>query len=332
MHLYELTKTLISIPSITGEESAIADYLHAFLSEHGFEVMQQTVEGPRRNLLARTAAEPRVVLCTHLDTVPPFLAAREDSRRIFGRGACDAKGILAAMICAALALRRQGVSRFALLFLVGEETDSLGARAANRLGVRSDYIVVGEPTENKLGVGHKGLVSVRLTAKGKSAHSAFPELGDSAIQKLLEALERVRRTRFGSDPVLGESGLNFGTLSGGVAHNVIPDHAEATLSIRNTVPSEQAIATLEEAVPEGVEVEVLSSSEPQRLHTLPGYETTVLPFGTDIPHLRSFGKALLVGPGSATVAHTPEEHIGKRQLTAAVDLYVNLVKQLLEEP
>ncbi len=331
MNLFQLAKELINIPSITGNEAAVAEFVSTHLKHHDFQVREQTVEADRKNILATAGANPKVLLCTHLDTVPPLIPSSEDDEHIYGRGACDAKGILAAMITAAVRLKEKNIREFGLLFLVGEETDSLGAKAANALNVNSQYIIVGEPTENKLGAGHKGLIAIKLSARGRAAHSAFPELGDSAISKLLDVLHLIRNSDFGADPILGTSQVNIGTINGGVAHNVIADHASATLSIRNTVVSGQVLAKLKSLVNGKAEIEILTQSEPQKLHTVPGFAQVVLPFGTDIPHLKNFGKPLLIGPGSATVAHTATERIEKQQLTAAVDIYVNLVQKLLTE-
>jgi acetylornithine deacetylase len=331
VNLFQLTRELINIPSVTGDEAAVTEFVSDHLKRLGFQVREQTVAAGRKNILASASGNPKVLLCTHLDTVPPIIPASEDEEHIYGRGACDAKGILAAMITAGARLLEKNVRDFGLLFLVGEETDSRGAKAANTLDVKSKYIIVGEPTENKLGAGHKGLIAIKLTARGRAAHSAFPELGDSAIVKLLDTLHLIRNSDFGADPILGTSLVNIGTLAGGVAHNVIADHASAELSIRNTVASEQVLAKLKSLANGKAEIEVLTRSEPQKLHTLPGFEQVVLPFGTDIPHLKNFGRPLLIGPGSATVAHTESERIEKRQLTAAVDIYVNLVQKLLAE-
>lgn len=330
MTLFELTKALINIPSVTGEESEIADFLESFLKSEGFYLKTQKVEGNRKNILATTGSTPRVVLCTHLDTVPPYFAASEDDIYIHGRGACDAKGIMASMIWAAQELRGSVLNKIGLLFVVGEETDSIGAKMANALDVGSQFIVVGEPTENKLGLGHNGVVMFRLTARGKAAHSAYPQLGVSAIDKLLDALKKVRSLDFCEDPVLGKSVLNIGTIEGGTAANIISDHANAEVNVRSALATAQILEMVEVAVGPNVEIQVQTRSEPQKLFTVPGIEQTVVPFGTDIPHLKNLGKPLLLGPGSGLLAHTKEERIEKRQLSEAVTIYKNLVKMLLE--
>ena len=330
--LIALAKQLIAIPSLTGQEAELADFLKDRLIELGLDVQEQVVEGRRRNLLALSGPSPRVILCTHLDTVPPFIPPSEDDEYLYGRGACDTKGITAALIQAVSGMSREARAACGLLFLVGEETDSLGAEKANDLSIRPDFIIVGEPTENKLGLGHKGFISFRLAARGKKAHSGYPHLGESAVSKLLDALQRVRALEFGQDRVLGNSTLNIGRVEGGVAANVVPDSAWALISIRCARPSGEILDKIRSAAAGLVEVEALDVSEPQELFTVPGFETVVLSYSTDIPHLRVFGRPLLFGPGSILDAHTDEERISKSQMREAVGLYQKLVAALLALP
>lgn len=329
MNLLELAKKLVSIPSATGTEAEIADFLSGFLRSKGFKVKEQKVEGKRRNILALLQPKPRAIFCTHMDTVPPFLGVREDSSYIYGRGACDAKGIMASMIQAVQELRKEGMAEIGLLFVVGEETDSIGAEKANRLGVESEYIVVGEPTENRMGTGHKGILNLKILAEGKSAHSAFPHLGESAIEKLLDVLQDIRFLDFNEDAVMGRTVVNIGKIEGGIAYNVIPDSASAAVSLRTVHDSDLIVERIKALAGKKAQVEVVSRSEPQVLFTVPGFEQVVLPYGTDIPHLRSFGKPLLLGPGSALIAHTAEERVEKQQLFDAVEIYKRLAGKLL---
>ena len=322
-------RSLIAIPSTTGHEGPLADHLAGLLSDLGWTVNQQRIEGVRRNVFASMGGRTRVVLCTHMDTVPGPAEAREDERFIYGRGSCDAKGSAAAMIAAAERLKSEGAAGLGLLFVAGEETDSLGARRANDLDVGSEYVIVGEPTDNRLGLGHKGTVFVRLAARGVRAHSALPHLGESAVEKLLDALADVRGLRFGEDPRLGPTLLNIGQIQGGTAANVVADEASALLAIRPSVSVSDVLSRLAEAVSGRVEMEVITASEPQRLWTLPGIPTAIFPFGTDIPYLTSFGKPFLYGPGSAVWAHAEDERIEKIQLTEAVNGYRDLVFRLL---
>jgi acetylornithine deacetylase len=327
--LFELTKTLINIPSVTGLEGEIADFLCSYLKNQGFDLQEQEIEEERRNILATAGSRPRVILCTHMDTVPEYFAASEDADYIYGRGACDAKGIMASMIWAAQDLKKDGLTEVGILFVVGEETNSIGAKMANSLNIGSDFIIVGEPTENKLGIGHKGIITLKMTARGKAAHSAYPSSGESAIEKLLDSLQRIRTLDFGEDPVMGKAVLNIGTIEGGAAPNVVANHASAEVCIRSAHPSEQILNKVKAVVNQKVEIDILTQSEAQRLFTVPDLEHVVLPYGTDIPHLKNFGKPLLLGPGSFLVAHTENEKIEKRQLLEAVKIYENLVKKLL---
>ena len=328
MTLFELTKELINIPSVSGDEQEVADFLADYLKNQRFEICEQKVTGNRCNILATGGQSPGVLLCTHMDTVPPFFSASEDQNFIYGRGACDTKGIIAAMIFSCQNLKESGTSEAGLLFVVGEETDSIGAKTANSLNVQSDYIIVGEPTENKLAIGHKGIVALRLTAQGKSAHSAYPDQGESAIVRLLDALQEIRAINFGESE-LGQSTLNIGTITGGSAHNVIPHSASAEISVRNVTSSNTILKKINETIGDSITIEVLTRSEPQKMHTIPEFEQTVVAFGTDIPHLKTFGKPLLIGPGSILVAHTPDERIEKRQLAEAVRIYQDLAQKLL---
>ncbi|MFQ5651740.1 MAG: M20/M25/M40 family metallo-hydrolase [bacterium] len=326
---FELTKRLIDIESITGHELAVAEFLANHLARSGFRVARQEVAPNRPNLWVTTGSRPRVVLCTHLDTVPPFYPASEDADFIYGRGACDVKGILAAMVFAAENLLREGVREFGLLFLCGEETNSIGAHTSNELSPTSEYIIVGEPTGNKLAAGHKGLLALMCTATGRACHAAFPQLGESAVDKLLDFLHRVRTAEFEADPVLGTPSLNIGLIRGGVAHNVVADHAEATVSIRTPTATSALLAQIEALAGDGIDLKIMTRSEPQKLFTVTGFEQAVMPYCTDIPHLRSWGKPLLIGPGDPRTAHTDGERIEKKQGLAAVEVYADLVRKLL---
>lgn len=327
--VFGFTKTLINCDSVTGKEAAVGDLVAEQLAALGLRVQKQQVEGDRCNLFATTAESPRVILCTHLDTVPPFIPASEDTEYIYGRGACDVKGGLAAMVCAAERLLQEGVTHFGLLFPCSEETDSAGARKSNEISPGPDFIIVAEPTMNKLAVGHKGMLTLRFTAKGKAAHSAFPELGESAVHTLLDFLQLLRATELPADAILGKPTLNVGKISGGLAHNIFAESAEATVSLRAATATQKLLDKVQSLTPPQISFEVQVRSEPQKLHTVSGFETTVVPFCTDIPHLRNWGKPLLIGPGDATLAHTAEERVEKKQLSEAVGIYTKLVKQLL---
>ena len=335
MDVFQLTRALIDIPSVTLEEKAVAEYLGAHLREMGAAVELDEAEPNRPNVYAawcEGGGAPDVVLSTHLDTVPPFFASREDDANIYGRGSCDAKGIVAAQVEAARRLRNEGVGDFALLFLVGEERNSAGAAHANLKPRGSRWLVNGEPTENRLALGTKGVLRIEIDAHGRMAHSAYPELGESATEKLLDALERVRRMKLPADPVLGQTTMNIGLLSGGVAPNVIPGSARAELMYRTVAPTDALLAQITEAVgAQGTVRKVLEIPPVKlgRIDELGGQvPTDVVKFATDIPCLTNWGQPFLFGPGSIHVAHTDNEHIPKAQLAEAVEIYVKMVKLL----
>jgi acetylornithine deacetylase len=343
MDAVTLTRQLIDIESISGNEAAVANYLYGELCRLGYQVRKMPVEGDRFNLYASARpgrdfatqapeagswpATAAVVFSTHMDTVPPFISSSEDETRIYGRGACDAKGIIAAQIAAAERLRQQNIF-VDMLFVVGEERDSLGAQVANRQAPGCKYLVNGEPTENRLALASKGTLRVEVTARGRMAHSAYPELGESAIDKLLAALARLRAMPLPTDPEIGPCTLNIGLVEGGRAPNVIPDYAHADLLYRLVGPSEdlrRQILTIA-----GNEVEVTFPLELPflRLRTIDGLPTMIAAFTTDIPKLTNWGDPLLIGPGSIHVAHTDGEYIEKKQLHEAIDLYCTIAKRL----
>jgi acetylornithine deacetylase len=307
----------------------LADYLSALAARTGGHVERIEVEPHRYNVLAFWDA-PVVTLSTHIDTVPPFFPSREDDEFIWGRGACDTKGIIASMIFAVETLLATGERRVALLFVVGEERNSAGAQAAAKDPRGSKFMINGEPTESKLVLGSKGALRFEIVAKGRMAHSAYPHLGDSAIEKLLDALERVRRISLPSDKVLGKSTLNIGTIQGGRAPNVIPDHAMAEVFIRLVDDGDSTRRAVAEAVADTAEAREVLCIPAVHMGLIEGLETSVVAFTTDIPAFSgAWGTPYLFGPGSIHVAHTDEERIAKRELVAAIETYQTIVKQLL---
>lgn len=332
MNLFELTTSLMNIPSTSGDEEAVGFWLRDYLKELGWNVELQKVSENQNNVIAWLNDTPRVWFSTHMDTVPPFIPPTEDDEKIHGRGACDAKGIIAAQITAAEQLRKQGINDIGLLYDVEEERSSTGARAANEhpLASKCEYMINGEPTDNDLAIGSKGSFRLKIKTSGKAAHSAYPEIGDSAIEKLLDILEDVRHTKFPDDDFFGETTVNVGTIDGGVALNVIPPKAEAGLLIRLTTPREPIEAALESILRGRGEIEVLSCSEPVKMLPVDGFKQKTVRFTTDIPYLTNWGQPLLLGPGSILVAHTKDEFVLKKDLEDAVDLYVNLARRLLE--
>jgi acetylornithine deacetylase len=330
MDVVAFTRQLVDIESVTGNEGPVGDFLRRELSRLGFQAKKLPVEGVRGNVYATAPEQPRpeIVFSTHMDTVPPFIPSREDADRVYGRGACDAKGIIAAQVAAADRLRHDGIHA-GLLFLVGEEKDSLGAKVANQQSHGSKFLINGEPTENRIASASKGTLRVEIIAQGKMAHSAYPELGESAIDKLLEALNRLRAIRLPTEEGVGPCTLNIGVIEGGRAPNVIPDFARAQLLYRLVGPSEALKREIITAVGDLVKVEFTLESPLARLRTLDGLPTMVAAFTTDIPWLSNWGQPLLVGPGSIHVAHTEGEYVEKKQLAEAVDLYCAIAKKSL---
>lgn len=331
-----LTRQLVDIESITGNEHAVGEFLHNQLLQFGLSVEKMEVvephqqgSGDRFNLYATWPGHdtPAIVFSTHIDTVPPFIPSSEDADNIYGRGSCDAKGILAAQVAAALRLHEKGL-HVGLLFLVGEERDSTGALIANTQARSSRYLINGEPTENKLALASKGTLRLELTARGRMAHSAYPELGESAIEKLLEALERLRKMPLPVDPEVGPCTLNIGVLEGGRAPNVIPDLARAQLLYRLVGPTDELRKEILHAVSGLAEAKFALEIPFLKLRTVGQIPTMVAAFTTDIPALTKWGEPLLIGPGSIHVAHTEREFISKRELLNAVDLYCDIARHL----
>ena len=331
MNLFELTRKLIDIPSVTGDEKSVGMFLKLHLESLGYNVEMQEVAADRFNLIATTDEPPRVVLSTHMDTVPPYIGSSEDEKRIFGRGACDAKGIIAAQIMAAQRLRNEGIEEIALLFTVDEELGSAGAKVANlnKPAPQPNYLINGEPTDNMLAIASRGSLRLTIRTSGRASHSAYPEQGESAIEKLLDILQDIRNCEWPADKLLGETTCNIGVVGGGTRANVIPAEAFADLQLRLVSKAEAVKRILEAAVAGRAEVEYLSSHDPVRLLEVNGFDQTVVRFTTDIPYLSNWGRPLLLGPGSILNAHTDRESVGKQELERAVDLYSQLVRALL---
>jgi acetylornithine deacetylase len=339
----QLTKQLVDIDSTTYHEAPAGEFLATFLAAEGYTVQRQPVQqpdlaktpgagtGPRFNVYAfQQGITPDIVLSTHMDTVPPFLGpCREDATHLYGRGVCDAKGIIATQIAAAEKLFASGV-KVALLFVVGEERDSAGAAVANQTPPGSRFLINGEPTDNRLALASKGALRVELRAHGKMAHSAYPELGDSAINKLLAALHDIQQLPLPIIEGIGDSTMNIGIISGGRAPNVIADKAEAHLLIRLVGPSEETKAAIIAAAAGRCEVDFSLELPFVQMRAVEGFDTMVAKFTTDIPKLTHWGEPFLLGPGSIHVAHTPDEKISKQELLDCVDLYVKLATQLVK--
>jgi acetylornithine deacetylase len=340
-----LTRALVDIDSTTGREGAAGRWLADYLRALGWSVEEQRVDDARFNVLATVghrpgdadttvgrrfsgAEGPEVVFSTHFDCVPPFFPSRVEGDRLYGRGACDAKGILAAQVAAADRLRREGESRVGLVFVVGEERGSDGARAANDAANGCRYLIDGEPTDNRLGLATRGILRLKLRASGRAAHSSFPELGESAIDTLIDALIELRSIALPDDPVLGRTHYTIGLIDGGVAPNVVSPSAEAEVMFRTVGAAAEvrrAVAPLERRVA----IEHVLEVPPVRLTTVPGFDAEVFPYTTDIPFLERWGEPLLFGPGSIHAAHTADESVSIAELEAAAGHYATIAKALL---
>jgi len=334
MDAITLTRQLVDIESISGNEAAVGNYLYGELCRVGYQTRRIPVQDGRFNVYAITPEHqnPSVVFSTHMDTVPPFIPSSEDAMRIYGRGSCDAKGIIAAQIAAAERLKQQGIF-VGLLFVVGEERDSHGAKVANEYAANEKmssvkYLVNGEPTENQIALASKGTLRIEVTASGRMAHSAYPELGESAIDKLIAALARLRAMALPSDPEIGPCTMNIGLIEGGRAPNVISDYAHADLLYRLVGPTEALRNRILQTAGDEVKIDFPLEIPFQRLRTVDGLPTMIAAFTTDIPALTNWGEPLLIGPGSIHVAHTEGEFIEKRQLIEAIDLYCAIAKGL----
>ena len=326
--MFELAQKLMSIPSVTGGEKEIGLFLSNLLHERRYRVEKQFLIPNRFNVLA-FAGKPRVILCTHIDTVPPQLPVREDANFLYGRGACDTKGIIAAMLEAGDRLRSQAIDNFGFLFVVGEEGSGDGAKQANKLSWESEFVIVGEPTGNKLAVAQKGILMADISCKGRAAHSGYPEEGVSAVTGLWSVLQECSSADWGTDPDFGKGTFNIGVFTGGEACNIVPGEASASVMIRLVEPRVPAEQRLRKIVGNRADVKIVGGSDPFRLHSVDGFETMVASFGSDAPYLSNLGKPLLIGPGSILDAHTSHEKISRKEMIEGAAIYERLVKKLL---
>lgn len=356
----ELARQLIDIESTTGNEGEVGAWLASYLRDRGYSVLEQPLEPlpaprplspdsrsptpdprslstdprsvpPDRCNVIAAVGEPDVVFSTHFDCVPPFFPSRVEDGVLYGRGACDAKGILAAQVAAAERLRASGETRVGLVFVSGEERGSDGAKAANRIASKARYLINGEPTDLRLGVATRGCFRVRLTASGKAAHSGYPELGESAIEKLLDGLVALRSADWPDDTVLGRTHYTIGLINGGVAPNVIPPHAEAEVFFRTVGDHEPVRAELHRVLGGRLDIQEILELPAVRMHTVSGFDTAAFSYFSDVPFLSNWGTPLLIGPGSIHVAHTDREHLSIDELRRAVDVYATLAARLLAQ-
>lgn len=323
-----LAAELLAIPSTTRDEGAVVEVVSRWLVARDWNVTVQEVTQGRGNVWASRKGGG-VTLSTHLDTVPPYVPPSRADGRLYGRGACDAKGIAAAMMVAADRLAKEGEERVDLLLVVGEERGSDGARAANQLPATSRWLINGEPTESKLASGCKGALRVTVRTRGREAHSAYPHLGASAITPMLRMLQELETLDWPVDDTLGPTTVNLGLIRGGTEANIVPGLCEAEMMVRlvgDTAPVKQRL----EAWAKGrAELEYGSFIPAQLFHTVPGFDAAPVAYTSDIPLLTNWGKPLLFGPGSIHVAHTSEEFVEEEELRSSVDGYMRLVRTLL---
>ncbi|HUV12261.1 MAG TPA: M20/M25/M40 family metallo-hydrolase [Acidobacteriota bacterium] len=326
----ELLETLVNIPSLTGSEGEVGRHLERLLEKIGFRVQRQFVDSERFNVIATTAKPPKLLFCTHMDTVRPHFNFSREGEILYGRGVCDAKGSMTAMIAAAEELIRRGHEEIGLLFVVGEELDSDGAKKAAELDLDPNYIILGEPTENTVAIAQKGTLVFRVRSSGQPGHSAYPR-GPSAIHILVGALNRLTLEDWGQDPTLGETTLNIGRIEGGEGPNVVAASAVAEGIFRVAGSVEEIMDRLARILGSELELDILSSSEPVFLTSVEGIDETVVSFGSDAPYLQELGKVVLMGPGSIQNAHRPDETIQVPEITRASENYCAVAMQLLTE-
>ncbi|KAF9089464.1 hypothetical protein BGX23_006650 [Mortierella sp. AD031] len=335
-------KGLVSISCITENESPCTQYLHAHLTNLGYTVELQTISPGRENVLAYLGKgrNPRILFNTHIDVVPPYIEYREDEENVYGRGSSDAKGCMAAQVQAVEELRKEGKVKegdIGFLFVVGEEVDHIGMVKANDLGLTPDYLIVGEPTESRLALGHKGVLRLNITIEGKAAHSGYPELGISANDKMIELLHKLKSLKLPEDDYFGKTTMNIGTINGGLAANIVPALSKAGISFRIATSTQEVLDLVEQVIPheqqlkDKITIERLTCWEPVRCHSVPGFETFVANYFTDIPSFTTAKHSLLYGPGSILCAHAPHEYINKKELIAAVGSYKDIVLKLFAE-
>ncbi len=329
--LFSLARELIEIESITGNELKMAEYLKSYLEPKGWIVHLQDVEDGRKNVFAHRKGnpKPKLIVNSHIDTVPPYIPFSEDEKYIYGRGACDTKALIAAQLMSVNSLVENGIDQIGLLYVVGEEVDHCGIIKANELNLNPEFLVVAEPTELQLASRQKGMDRFRLKAKGKAAHSGYPEAGESAIHKLIPVLKEIIDTTWPSSKDVGVTTVNIGTVQGGFAGNVLAADCEAEVVFRVADELELVEKKVEEIVSNSADIEVLVKSPPVSLGVHAGMKSTVVSFHTDIPHFKFEGQAFLVGAGSILDAHTAHEKVDKDELVEMVSVYDKLISDLL---
>ena len=366
---------MVDIESTSGRERAFADFLAERMAGPGrrvetFEVETMAQDCPEGcgipvNLMV-SWGEPKVVFCTHLDTVPPYIAPsvevmEDGDMKIKGRGSCDAKGQIFAMWEACLELERRGCTDFALLLLAGEETGSFGAKAFSAMALRAvtsgDWVViVGEPTDNHMTSASKGTKSFEVTFKGEAFHSGYPQYGRSAVEMFNDFVNALRSIVFPKDEILGDTTWNIGRLSSDNPQNILSERLSCRVYFRTTFESDEMVCNVmknmagpdaklrfgrrrvqdgsdivaKEVAPwqKYMSVKAFGGDTPTVYQTLEGFPTKPVAFGSDAPQLKCFGRKILCGPGSILVAHRDDEHVMLSDLKAAAASYVRMYTML----
>ncbi|KAF9888623.1 hypothetical protein FE257_008555 [Aspergillus nanangensis] len=330
---------LIEVPSNSEYEQDVAVFLDNHLTALGYTVERIPIAqgSTRENVYAYLGSQrkTRACLSSHMDTVPPHIPLRVDGSTIYGRGACDDKGPMAAQICALEELRAEGKVKegdVSLLFVVGEEKGGPGMLAANNHDLSFEGVVFGEPTEGKLVVGHKGHLVFELIGEGKACHSGYPHHGTNANIALVEALNDFLTTKFPDSSLLGPSTFNIGKLEGGVSYNIVPAASKALCAVRvaTDMPGIKKIVADTAAKHPNIRLE-FKFEYPETLldHDVEGFETGPVSYGTDVPRFKGNHKKYLYGPGSILVAHGENEQIEMSELLEGVKRYKTLTTHIL---
>ena len=319
---------IMGVESTSGMENSVADHIKDNFAPPGAELEIQEISNGTRNLFYKWG-NPRIIFCSHFDTVPPYIPPRIEGDTIYGRGSCDAKGQIAVLAEVCKKLHEKGETNFGLLMLAGEEVGSYGARRANELITGCEYVIVGEPTENKLIKAQKGNMLAEVEFFGKAFHSGYPEHGDNAIQRMVDFVNALNALEFPVDPVLGETTYNIGNLSADNARNIVSDHVSMKIFFRTTfLTHEILIEKVLSIIDENTKIEFAYGDPPIEFHTIEGFETGVVSYGSDAPELTNLGKPLLYGPGSIFNAHTDNEHITIPEIEKAVEDLLDIYEKL----
>ena len=348
---------LLNIDSTSGKEASLADMLVAEMSAPGRDVRTFDVGDGTVNILVSWGV-PEVVFCTHLDTVPPYIAPSSDGDLVRGRGTCDAKGQIFAMYEACKVLESKGYDGFALLLLAGEETGSFGAKAFRGQHPGAEWVIVGEPTDNCMASASKGTKAFEVEFTGKAFHSGYPEHGTSAVNLFNDFMNALRSIVFPSDDILGNTTWNIGRLSSDNPQNILSDRLTCRVYFRTTFASDEMVCNImrniagpdaklrfgrprvqdgsdivaKEVAPwqKAMSVKALGGDTPTSYETFPEFPAKPVSFGSDAPQLTNFRRKILCGPGSILVAHRDDEHVLISDIAQAVENYVKMFEKIRE--